>query len=205
MKEKYKRNLLLRNEYVSNNEWNIPLVKKQDIDLKQLDFLSFDQVSKERKADDAFKTIHFFKDDYKLEGLYNRCEANLVKLARFRNVLTPDYSLYRDMPLALQLQNTFKNRWCGAYWQEHGLNVITSISWSDERSYEFCFLGVEKESVVAVSTLGVRRHEEGKKWFLKGYYEMQKQLEPHTIICYDEPFGEMTGDILYVPYERRAS
>jgi len=205
MEEKYKRNLLLRNEYVSQNKWDIPLVRKQDIDLKHLDFLSFDQVGRKKKAGDAFKTIHFFKDDYKLEGLYNRYAANLIKLARFCNVLTPDYSLYRDMPLALQLHNTFKNRWCGAYWQENGLNVITSISWSDERSYEFCFLGVEKDAIVAVSTLGVRRYKEDKKWFLKGYYEMQRQLEPRTIICYDEPFGEMTGEILYVPYERRVS
>lgn len=205
MKEKNKRNLLLRNEYVSNNMWNIPLVKKQDIDLHQLDFLSYDQISRKRKTGDAFKTIHFFKDDYKFEGLYSRYEENLIKLARFQNVLTPDFSLYRDMPLVLQLNNTFKNRWCGAYWQDHGLKVITSVSWSDERSYDFCFLGVEKEAVVAVSTLGVRRYEEDKKWFLKGYYEMQRQIEPCVIICYDEPFKEMTGEILYVPYERRVS
>ena len=31
-----------------------------------------------------------------------------------------------------------KNRWGGAYWQSSGLTVIPTISWGDERSFEFC-------------------------------------------------------------------
>ena len=47
------------------------------------------------------------------------------------------------MPLALQIESVFKNRWCGAYWQSKGLKVIPTVSWGDERSFDFCFMFVD--------------------------------------------------------------
>lgn len=41
-----------------------------------------------------------------------------------------------------------------------------------------------------------------KKFFLKGYHEMLRQIEPERIICYNQPFPEMQGNIVFVDYER---
>ena len=41
-----------------------------------------------------------------------------------------------------------------------------------------------------------------KEWFLSGYDEMLRRIEPEKIICYNTPFPEMQGDIVYVDYER---
>ena len=40
------------------------------------------------------------------------------------------------------------------------------------------------------------------KWFMAGYNEMLRRIEPEKIICYNTPFPEMQGDIVYVDYER---
>jgi len=36
---------------------------------------------------------------------------------------------------------------------------------------------------------------------MSGYNEMLRRIEPEAIICYHEPFPEMTGNIVYVNYE----
>ncbi|MBE6743105.1 MAG: DUF4417 domain-containing protein [Ruminococcaceae bacterium] len=128
----------------------------------------------------------------------------MEKLKRYRAVLTPDFSVYREMAPVMQLYNTFRNRWCGAYFASKGIRVIPSISWGDENTFDFCFEGVSKGSVVAVSTYMVSEHNnrsDQKEFFLKGYNELLRRIEPEKIICYNEPFPEMQGDIVFVDYD----
>ena len=111
--------------------------------------------------------------------------------------MTPDYSLYAEMPRRLQLKNVAQNRWCGAYWQDKGLTVIPTISWGLSQSFDFCFEGVEKGSVVAVGTVGCRR---AKLNFMRGYDKMLEIIQPQAIICYGGAFKEMEGNIIDIPY-----
>ena len=146
------------------------------------------------------KTIHFFIYDYKFDCIYENAEYSVEKIKQYYALCSPDFSLYTDMPILLQMHNTFKNRWCGAYWQSLGLKVIPTISWSDERSFDFCFDGIEKGSVVAISTHGNKKCKED---FMLGYTKMLEKLSPSAIICYGKPFPEMQNDPLIVfPYNR---
>ena len=45
--------------------------------------------------------IHFFIDDYQFERVWNTPEKYLSLLRRFRCVIAPDFSLYVDLPPAL--------------------------------------------------------------------------------------------------------
>ena len=112
--------------------------------------------------------------------------------------------MYIEMNPVMQLYNTFRNRWIGAYLHKKGIKVIPTVNWGLENTFDFCFNGIEKGSVVAVSTYMVSEHgnhSDQKEFFMKGYNEMLKRIEPELIICYHEPFPEMTGNILYVNYE----
>ncbi len=85
------------------------------------------------------------------------------------------------------------------------IKVIPTVNWGNEDTFEFCFEGIPKGSMVAVSTYMVQEHNnhsDQKEFFLKGYREMLERIEPAQIICYSKPFPEMQGDILYVDYER---
>lgn len=96
-----------------------------------------------------------------------------------------------------QIESIGKNRWCGAYWQSKGLTVIPTVSWSDSLSYEFCFDGIERNSIVAIGMIGCKK---SKLDFLKGYNEMISRIEPRAVICFGQPFEEMKGNIIIVDY-----
>lgn len=129
----------------------------------------------------------------------------LDKLRPYRAVLSPDFSMYLEMTPVLQLYNVFRNRWCGAYWASQGLRVVPTVNWGDGTTFDFCFEGIEKESVVAVSTYMASAHDnrcDQKEWFLAGYREMLRRIEPEKIICYHTPFPEMEDHLVYADYER---
>ena len=137
--------------------------------------------------------------------MWEKLDTVLEKLRPYRAVLSPDFSMYLEMAPVLHLYNVFRNRWCGAYWASQGLRVVPTVNWGNETTFDFCFAGIEKGSVVAVSTYMASAHDnrcDQKEWFLTGYREMLRRIEPEKIICYHTPFPEMEGNIVYVDYER---
>ena len=173
--------------------FHLPLVKKQQINLDSVALLGYDKLSE----GETEKIVHFFLDDNKFGSIYNATEEKVETLKRFRAVLTPDFSMYTEMPTALQLYNCFRNRWVGAYLQSKGVKVIPTVRWGDLESFNYCFDGVEKGSIVAVSTIGLKGD---KANFLLGYHEMLRRIRPEAVICYGKPFEEMKGKIIAVDY-----
>ena len=140
------------------------------------------------------KGVHFFVDDYQFMRLWTNPDAYTLSLRRFKCVCTPDFSTYADFPKALQIYNHFRKHWLGAYWQQQGIEVIPTISWSDESSYEWCFDGEPCGGTVAVSSVGTQQNKEAKRLFLKGYNEMQNKLEPTVILFYGAVPPECSND-----------
>lgn len=124
--------------------------------------------------------------------MYEKAADCAEKLKQYYALLSPDFSMFTDMPKSLQIYSVFKNRWCGAYWQSLGSRVIPTISWGDESSFDFCFDGVEEGATVAVCTYYRENCEEE---FMLGYNRMMEVIKPRSIICYDEPFPSMKGNI----------
>ena len=199
--------IMLRNQLPGNGRWNIPIIPKfqeKPGDFDDLLLIGFDKAS----ADDQKhkeRMVHFFLYDYRFERVWEKPDTVLDKLRPYRAVLSPDFSMYLEMTPVLQLYNVFRNRWCGAYWASQGLRVVPTVNWGDAATFDFCFAGIEKGSVVAVSTYMASAHDnrcDQKEWFLAGYREMLRRIEPEKIICYHTPFPEMEGNIVYVDYER---
>ncbi|QNK41693.1 DUF4417 domain-containing protein [Caproicibacter fermentans] len=198
--------LFLRNQFKGKGKLQIPIIPKFQIqpdDFNGLLFIGFDKIGT-NDTKHVNRMVHFFLYDYKFERVWKNPDTDLEKLKCYRAVLSPDFSMYVEMAPVLQLYNTFRNRWCGAYFASKGIRVVPTISWGHENTFEFCFDGIEKGSVVAVSTYMVSEHDnrqDQKEFFLKGYNEMLRRIEPEKIICYNTPFPEMQGDIVFVDYE----
>ncbi len=186
--------MFLRNQFKSVGMFKLPLVKKQEIILEDVSLIGYDKVN---QSDDYESIVHFFLDDYRFESIYNNPEKKIETLKQFKAVMTPDFSMFAEMPIALQLFSTFKNRWVGAYLQENGICVIPTVRWGDLTSFNFCFDGIEKGSIVAVSTIGIKKQ---KAHFMLGYNEMLNRIKPSKVICYGKPFDEMKGGIIEVDY-----
>lgn len=189
-----KKQKIVRNEFEGSGKYGMPLIKKQNINLSKIELWNFTK-TKQSDEENKHKTIHFFTYDWNFESVYQKPEQTLEKLDQYYVLLTPEFSMYWDMPKALQINSTFKNRWCGAFWQSQGMRVIPTVCCAGEESYDFCFDGIEESSVVAVSTY---RRENYKKEFLKSYNKMLEVIKPTAIICYGEPFEEMQGRIISI-------
>lgn len=197
--------LFLRNQFNGVGKFDIPEIPKSnfsDDTLENLLLIGFDKINTDQSNYE--RMVHFFLYDYKFENIWKKPDEYVEKLKKYKAVLSPDFSMYIEMNKALQLYNTFRNRWCGAYLASKDIKVIPTVNWGDENTFEFCFDGIPKGSIVAVSTYMVRErnnHADQKDFFMKGYEEMLRRIEPSKIICYSEPFPEMQGDIIYVDYE----
>lgn len=193
-----KKQKLVRNEFKTTGKYDFPIIKKQNIEINNIEPWCFIK-AKANDTENMHKTIHFFTYDWQFESVYTKPEIALEKLDQYFAIMTPGFSTYTDMPLVLQAYSTFKNRWCGAFWQKHGLKVIPTIEWGDKRSFEFCFDGIEENCVVAVSTYS---RENYKKEFMAGYNKMLEVIKPSAILCYGEKFSEMGGNVKVLsPYD----
>ena len=105
-------------------------------------------------------------------------------LKSFDGVITPDFSLYRELPMSMQIWNTYRNRALGHWFQSNGIDIIANIRWGDERTYNFAFEGIEKGGTVAVSTNGCIKDKLNRFYFKKGLAKMIETVEPSTIINY---------------------
>lgn len=96
----------------------------------------------EPKRPDLGAFVHFFLDDRRFERVWRNMERSVESLKKFAGALTPDFSVRRDMPLAEQIWNVYRGMKIGETMQEAGIATIPSATWSDERSWEFCFDGL---------------------------------------------------------------
>ena len=192
-----KSKLFMRNEYITAGIWQIPLVRMLELNTSELSLVAYSDTRINDNEENTKRGVHFFIDDYRFMGIYDNPEKSLAKLSQYAFLLTPDYSTYADMNLWRQIESVAHSRWVGAYWQSKGLIVIPTISWSDARSYSFCFEGVEQNAIVAIGMIGCKGNRVA---FMRGYNAMLKKLSPKCIICFGKPFDDMAGNIVVVDY-----
>ena len=158
-----------KNDY--DGDLEIPIIKPINAEPNRL--IRF---SKALKTNDFDQWVHFYEDDVNFERVWNRPRKYLPILKKFNGVITPDFSLYRDMPLVLQQYNTYRGKALGFWWQENGINVIPNIRFADSRSYDFCFLGISQNSIIAIGSLGCLKIKEDRDFFKAGLEETVKRL-----------------------------
>ena len=167
-----------------DGKWGMPIIKK--CDYIPTEMISFNYVL---SATEHKGAVHFFIDDYQFERLWNSPTKYMAKLAAYDCCLTPDFSLYLEMPLAMQLWNVYRSRMVGKIMADHGIRVIPTLQWAEKDSFEFCFDGIEPGGVVAVSTIGVKREDSASKIWYDGMAEAEKRLKPSHVLVYGGDIG----------------
>ena len=164
-----------------------------------------------KQSKDKSEFIVFYEHDIKFADILTATDNYLDELRLFPGVISPDCSLYRDMPLTLQIANTYMNRAIGHYLQSHGLYVIPNVRWGDERTYTTCvlpekiaFVGLPKHSIVSIGTYGCIQSRENKHYFKEGLRAMLEELKPEIVLVYggmpDEIFKEFEGKTRFIQY-----
>ena len=84
----------------------------------------------------------------------------------------------------MQQWNTYRGRAIAVWLQNNGIEIIPNIRFNDERTFEFCFEGIEKNKTVAVGTHGCIQNRIDREYFKNGLDELVKRLSPQNIIVY---------------------
>lgn len=180
---------ILDHETLTNDFWQMPTIRNDNFIPSDLIGFNYAKTNKDKDCG-----VHFYVDDYQFERIWNYPEKYVEILSAYDCILSPDFSLYMDMPMPMKIWNIYRSRQIGAYYQQKGIKVIPTISWAEPETFEFCFKGIPEGSVVSVSTIGVKENKQALQIWRDGMTEMMKQINPSAVIVYggklDFDFGE---------------
>lgn len=187
-------------EELTNDFWQMPIIECNDFIPDDLIGFNYAKSSENKNCG-----IHFYVDDYQFERIWNYPEKYVDVLKQYECILTPDFSLYLDMPMPMKIWNIYRSRLIGQYFQSRGIKVIPTISWAEEETFKFCFKGIPKGSIVSISTIGVKQDENALKIWCDGVNEMIKQIEPKAILVYGGKLDYDFKDIQVYYYENKVT
>lgn len=177
----------------------IPVIEKPEklmVPSGMVPFSKMDRVEDPRRF-----AVCEYELDVEFADLLRDPDKYVKELRRYQAFITPDASLYWDMPLAAQIVNKYRNHAVGHFMQSKGVYTIPNVRWGDERTYTcdylpepLAFLGVEKHSIVSIGSYGVVKTRDEKRHFRAGLEAMLEWLEPEVVLVYgstpDDVFGE---------------
>lgn len=197
------RGLLNQNiaEFISDNPIGFPPVPRYTGQVGKVEWINFDAAVTAKNS--TSKGLHFFDSDYKLNRLWEYPQRYISVLRRFKYVVQPDFSLYYDFPVALQIYNKFRNHWLSAYFAVNGIQIIPNISLSTPNNFAWSIMGYPENSVVAFSDIGCSRDKEDKAVLMESYKEMTDKLHPSQVLYFTRSKTAPEGaTVIHIPYRK---
>lgn len=185
---------------LSNDFWQMPVINNDNF--IPSDLIGFNYA---KSSDKKNTGIHFYLDDYQFERLWNKPQEYIEILKQYECILSPDFSLYLDMPMPMKIWNIYRSRQIGQYYQSQGIKVIPTLSWAEKETFEFAFKGIPKGSIVSVSTIGVKRNKEAFQIWKDGMDAMINEIQPSTILVYGGELDYEYGDIEVIYFENKVT
>lgn len=185
----------------TTGKYQMPIIRKQIIDAPK-NLTGFNYVLSAKETNSG---VHMFLDDYQIERLWRTPLKYIEKLRKFDCVFSPDYSVYRDMPVAMQIWNVFRSRLVGQIMQDNEIPVVPTVSWGLPVTFDFAFDGIESGAIVAVSTIGVKRDKIAKQIWRDGMDEMIKRIQPSEVWVYGGEIEYDYKDILVKFYDNQVT
>lgn len=133
--------------------------------------------------------LSFFTHDTKFNNWWNlpAYYTSKVLSAGVKTAIVPDFSFYYTQPRTVHLRGVYEGQWMGRFFQEAGLRVIPRVQFDDEKSLEFCLLGIPKNAPVIACSIqnidgieGVRTKEEDIAMVTKVFQQCIDTIEPTT-------------------------
>lgn len=199
-------------EFVKGAEFDgifeIPIIKKPKSLIIPDNLVPF---SKMQKAEKKKFAVCEYENDTEFRDLLINPDKYIEIIKQYQGFISPDCSVYRDMPLAAQITNIYRSRAIGYCFQKHGIYVVPCVRWGDERTYttktlpeKIAFLGVEKNSIVSIGAYGQLKDRVNRYYFEAGLDSMMETLEPEIVLVYSklpENMKEKYSLTKFVEYE----
>ena len=96
---------LIDYDSLTNNFWQMPIIQNDNYIPDDLIGFNYAKTSENKNCG-----IHFYIDDYQFERLWNKPEDYIDILYDYDCILSPDFSLYMDMPIPMKIWNIYRSR-----------------------------------------------------------------------------------------------
>lgn len=145
--------------------------------------------------------LSFFTNDDRFEAIWNRHVQTMEYLHDFGwgAVIEPDFSVWFDDPMVVQMFNHYRSRWCARYWQEVGVKIIPNLGWWHPSCYEWAWTSIpERPPVVAVDCRTTSLPEERDMW-INSVNRGVEEVEPGAVVIYGDGRKWIEGKLLDGP------
>lgn len=160
-------------------ELGYPKISSSEIVPNKL--LPFDKAKRSSQTD---AWIHFFIEDYQFERIWVKPNSYVEMLSKYEGIISPDFSVYYDMPTPMKRWNIYRNKFLARYMQDRGINVIPNIQIMEQELWDDAISGVEPNGVIAVNCIGTKRRYFARQMAKCQMEYIKEKLSPKTIICY---------------------
>lgn len=148
-KNEFSMDLCEHSDFIT--EWQMPKIQAVSISAP-MDIFAFYRFKKHVPAN---VWGHCYTTDKRLIPFITNPYRMVERLKIYDAVIGLDLSIKPTMPLPIKIGVSFYNKLITAFWQRKGLTVIPNICWCDESSYDYCFAGYPKNSVIAINSTGI--------------------------------------------------
>ena len=189
-----------------DGKYQIPILPPCNFDYYPEDSIDFEESFSRKIKNHRKLNVNFYIDDTKFTRLWNNPDKYLNHLRCFHSVTMPDFSIstgYRGMPFALNIFNKYRNHAIAWYLHMNDIAVIPSVPIADKDSYDWCFAGLPKHSILSVCTNGRVRAKASRLEFCDGFRAMCERLEPTRVIVVGRVPDELNTDIPITNFQTR--
>ncbi|HBE98615.1 MAG TPA: hypothetical protein DDW18_00985 [Firmicutes bacterium] len=130
-----------------------------------------------------------------------RQKKHVEELTEFDGIICPDPTITIGGSKTINQTQVNFSKAVGFYLQKNGVFAIPCVRWGDSSTYDYCFLGVPKHYIVAISTHGCimpckKEKNALRNASIEGLPIMLERLKPKYVIVY----GRMPEEI-FAPYK----
>lgn len=189
-----------------DGKYQIPIIPPCRFDYMPEDSIDFEESFNRKVKGHRKKNVNFYVEDAKFLKLWNNTDKYLEHLKCFHSVTMPDFSIAtgsNGMPFALNIYNKYRNHALAWYLHVNDIKVIPSVGIADKESYNWCFDGYPRNSVLSVCTNGRVKNKAARLEFCEGFKVMCDRLEPTKIVIVGRIPDELNSDVEIYNYMSR--
>lgn len=142
--------------------------------------------------------LHCFIHDFQFSSLITDAKNHISEISSFDGIICPDPTITIGGSKTINQAQVYFSRAVGFYLQKHGVFAIPCVRWGEPSTYDYCFLGVPLNYIVAISTHGCimpckENKNELRNAFINGLPVMIEKLKPKYVIVYGRMPEEIFG------------
>jgi len=135
--------------------------------------------------------VDFYIDDTLFSCFLNQPKRYFNWLKKFKGVVTPDISMYPQMPRSKRINNCYEARAMAYYLQSEGFDIVPVATWAAVDDLQWSFDGLPSCASISISNNGCLKNNYSRGLFIEGVQELQRIKNPSNIIVCGRPMKEL--------------